>query len=188
MMIQETKKELRKRIIAERDLLSEEERMHSQVLLTERILGHQWFYRAKELLIFISYGSEIDTGEIIAKAHCLHKKVYVPKVEGDVMEFYRIMPNEALQEGYKGILEPDLSVAHEKFIFAKEKAEEVLMIMPGVAFDMMCNRIGYGKGFYDKYLADKDGMQTIAVGYAMQMVPQIEADEKDIRPMQVICL
>lgn len=188
MMIVETKKELRKRIIAERDLLSKEERMRSQGLLTERILGHQWFCEAKELLIFLSYGSEIDTGEIISEAHHLHKKVYVPKVEGDVMEFYRLMPNEILKEGYKGILEPDLSVPHEKFIFTKEKAEEVLMIMPGVAFDVMHNRIGYGKGFYDRYLADKEDMHTIAVGFAMQMVPEIAADEKDIRPMQVICL
>lgn len=184
----ETKREIRKRIISERDKLSEEERRRSQVLLTERILGHQWFCKAKELLIFVSFGSEIDTGDIISEAHRLNKKVYIPKVVGDVMEFYRLTPNEALVEGYKGIFEPDLSKEPEKFIYSKDKADEILMIMPGVAFDVMRNRIGYGKGFYDKYLADKADMHTIAVGFAMQMVSEIVADEKDIRPMQVICL
>lgn len=187
-MMVETKKELRRRIITERDLLSKEEREHSQMLLGQRILCHQWFCKAKELLIFVSYGSEIDTGGIIYEAHRLNKKVYVPKVEGDVMEFYRLMPNEVLKEGYKGILEPDLSKSPERFVYNKEKVEEVLMIMPGVAFDGKRNRIGYGKGFYDKYLADKEDMHTIAVGFAMQMVQEIPADEKDIRPMQVICL
>lgn len=62
------------------------------------------------------------------------------------------------------------------------------MIMPGVAFDVRRNRIGYGKGFYDRYLADKEGLHTIAIGFDCQMVPEIEAGEKDIKPMQVICL
>lgn len=184
----ETKRELRKRIIAERDLLSDEERKHSQTLLTEQILKHPWFCRAKELLVFISYGSEIETGEIISEAHRLHKKVYVPKIESDIMVFYRIVPEEELKEGYKGILEPDISVAHERFVFDKEKSDDVLMIMPGVAFDAGRNRIGYGKGFYDKYLTDKPELHTIAVGFAMQMVQEIEAEATDIRPMQVICV
>ena len=54
----ETKRELRKRIIAQRDLLSDAERKNSQTLLKERILSHQWFYEAKELLAFVSYGKE----------------------------------------------------------------------------------------------------------------------------------
>jgi len=184
----ETKRELRKRIIAQRDLLSDDERKSSQILLKEHVLSHQWFREAKELLVFVSYGSEIDTGEIISEAHRLQKKIYVPKIDGDVMEFYRIMPGEELKEGYKGILEPDLLVAHEKFVFLKEKTDNSLMIMPGVAFDAKRNRIGYGKGFYDKYLADKPELRTIAVGFDMQIVPEIEAEETDIRPMQVICV
>ncbi len=187
-MILETKKEIRKRILSDRDKLSDEERMRSQCLVAEKIMEHEWFDRAKDVLIFVSFGSEIDTWTIISGAHKLHKKVYVPKVEGDVMEFYRILPDEILTEGYRGIPEPDLTEVHEKFVYKKERADEVLMIMPGVAFDGMRNRIGYGKGFYDKYLQDKSDLRTIAVGFAMQMVPEIEAGERDIRPMQVICL
>ena len=63
------------------------------------------------------------------------------------------------------------------------------MIMPGVAFDAGRNRIGYGKGFYDKYLQDKEALQlrTIAIGFGCQMIDAIPAEENDIRPCQVIC-
>jgi 5-formyltetrahydrofolate cyclo-ligase len=62
------------------------------------------------------------------------------------------------------------------------------MIMPGVAFDPERNRIGYGKGFYDRYLQDKPALRTIAIGYDCQMVAEIQTEETDVKPMQVICL
>lgn len=184
----ETKKELRKRIIKERALLSYEERRRAEAVLKERIIEHQWFKKAKEVLLFVSYGGEIETKAIMEEAHRLRKKVYVPKIVHDKMTFYRIRHKEVLIEGYKGILEPDLTDAHECFVYTEDKAEYVLMIMPGVAFDAECNRVGYGKGFYDNYLADKDTLHTIAVGFTMQLVAEIESEGQDIRPMQVLCV
>jgi len=62
------------------------------------------------------------------------------------------------------------------------------MLMPGVAFDGMRNRIGYGKGFYDRYLFDKPALQlrTIAIGFKCQKVEAIPANDNDIKPYQVI--
>ncbi|MGN1148564.1 MAG: 5-formyltetrahydrofolate cyclo-ligase [Lachnospiraceae bacterium] len=184
----ETKKEIRKQALARRDALSYPQRLRSEVLVTERILGHQWYYKATELLLFISYGSEISTKEIMLDAFRCGKKVFVPKVEGEQMEFYRIMPGEQLKEGYKGIPEPDGGPDREVFIYTEEKKDSVLMLMPGAAFDPVRNRIGYGKGFYDRYLADKKSLHTIAIGFDCQMVDRIETDITDIKPMQVICL
>lgn len=184
----ETKKEIRKRVLALRETISPSERMKSEVLVTERILGHQWYYKADTLLVFVSYGSEISTAAIIEDAFRLGKKVFVPKVLGDEMEFYRILPDEKLEEGYKGILEPAVTPVKEQFVYREEIADTVLMLMPGAAFDPARNRIGYGKGFYDRYLADKKEMHTIAIGFQCQMVEAIEADENDVKPMQVICL
>lgn len=184
----ESKKEIRKRVLALRDSLGSMERKRSEILMTERILGHQWYYRSKELLVFISYGSEIDTTPIWEEALYQGKKVYAPCVKGENMEFYRIMGRFDLQPGYKGIPEPIDIDKRNLFVFSEEKITSALMLMPGVAFDPLRNRIGYGKGFYDRYLADKEGLHTIAVGYDCQMVPAIKAEEKDIRPMQVICL
>ncbi|MBO5167063.1 MAG: 5-formyltetrahydrofolate cyclo-ligase [Lachnospiraceae bacterium] len=196
-----TKKEIRKRILAKRDALKPAERFRSEALVTDRILEHQWYHKAEYILLFASYGSEISTDEILKDALKSDKKVYMPKVEGENMEFYRISAKEDLVAGYKGILEPDGT--SEKFVYEQCQREttydslelatardfvSVLMIMPGAAFDIKRNRIGYGKGFYDKYLADKPDLQTIAIGFDCQMVEYIEADDNDIKPMQVICL
>jgi 5-formyltetrahydrofolate cyclo-ligase len=208
----ETKGEIRKRILALRDGMSREERERGTLLLTDRILGHQWFYRCEDFLCFVSYGSEIGTRELILEALRIGKRVYVPKViksresvklsknateeqpsqmvpaDAPYMEFYRITSLEDLQEGYRGILEPDGET--ERFLYRSECAHRTLMLMPGVAFDKYRNRIGYGKGFYDRYLADKEDLQlcTIGVGYSCQLVEEIQAQEGDIKPYQVICV
>lgn len=185
----ETKKEIRKRVLAKREALTPAERYRSAVLVTDRILNHEWFYQAEYILLFASYGSEISTDAILQEALKKGKKVYMPRVEGDTMEFYRIASKEDLASGYKGILEPD--GMSDKFVYTetfKQNPDTMLMIMPGAAFDPKRNRIGYGKGFYDKYLADKPDLHTIAIGFDCQMVESIDADENDIKPMQVICL
>lgn len=202
------KKAVRRAALAARDALGEEERKAGSLLLTERIIGHQWFRRAEDLLCFVSYGSEIDTREIISEALRRGKRVYVPKVLEDAgerpsdggeqrpgkdagqagMEFFRIDSPEQLRKGYKGIPEP--SGDSEKYVCTPERAERTLMLMPGAAFDCFRNRIGYGGGFYDRYLSGKPALQqrTIAVGFRCQMLSEIPAEETDIRPCQVICV
>ncbi|MGN0430729.1 MAG: 5-formyltetrahydrofolate cyclo-ligase [Lachnospiraceae bacterium] len=182
----ESKKEIRKRILAKRDALTYAERFRSEILVSERILGHQWYYKAESILLFASYGSEISTEEILQDALKRGKKVYLPRVEGEDMEFYRISSKEELKEGYRGILEPDGT--SERFVYGAGESDKVLMIMPGAAFDIKRNRIGYGRGFYDRYLADKPGLYTIAIGFDCQMVDCIAEEKTDIKPMQVICL
>ena len=181
------KKKLRKSILEKRDSLSEEEQKRAQVLITERILGHQWFYLSENILCFASYGSEIRTNEILKEALQKGKKVYLPKIVGpDKMSFYRVDDLEQLKVGYHGIKEPD--EAAEEYVYDEETAKKTLLIMPGVAFDVYGNRLGYGKGFYDRYLEDKKGLwvRSIGIGHACQKVDKIETDEKDVKPYQVI--
>lgn len=160
--------------------------------MTERILGHQWFYGSDIFLCFVSYGSEIATQELLQEALRLGKKVYVPKVtnvsDDSKMHFFRMTDLSELSEGYKGIPEP--TGFTEKYEYRAEEAEKTLLLMPGAAFDGFRNRLGYGKGFYDSFLADKEALQlrTIAVGFRCQMVEEIPAREGDIKPCQVICL
>ena len=92
-----------------------------------------------------------------------------------------------LSAGYKGIPEPP-EIA-EKFVFNPDEMEHTLMLMPGVAFDVFRNRLGYGKGFYDGFLTGKNALQlrTIAVGFQCQMVERIPERDGDIKPYQVIC-
>lgn len=188
------KKAIRKAALAAREALDGSERKKGALLLTERILGHQWFYGAEEILCFVSYGSEIDTGEIIMEALRLGKRVYVPKVlQGDdktpqYMDFFRIEDMSQLKTGYRGIREP--SGDSERYVYTSERAGRTLMLMPGAAFDCFRNRLGYGGGFYDRYLANREALQlrTVAVGFKCQMVEEIPAESTDIRPCQVICV
>ncbi|MBR6477683.1 MAG: 5-formyltetrahydrofolate cyclo-ligase [Lachnospiraceae bacterium] len=184
---EDEKKGLRKKLLSVRDALSEEEQTRAEVLITERILGHQWFYLSDVILAFVSYGSEIRTGQILNEALAKGKKLFLPKVTGhDEMKFYRVTSLSELREGYKGILEPDGT--SEVYAYDSEGAKKTLMIMPGVGFDAYGNRLGYGKGFYDRFLEGKDELQirSIAIGHVCQKTEKIPSDPKDVKPYQVI--
>ena len=155
-MIKEQKKQLRKEVLARREALTEQERNRGKLLITERILGHQWYYLS------------------------------VPKVEGQEMRFYRIQSLAELKEGYKGILEPEGNT--ESYEYAPEEAANCLLLMPGSVFDPLGNRMGYGGGFYDRYLADREALRlrSIAVGFRCQQVESVPVEETDVKPYQVI--
>ena len=155
-------------------------------------MGHQWYYLSDIILAFVNYGSEIRTREIIKEALQKGKKVYVPKIErvGDIvkeeMVFYQITTLDQLKEGYRSIPEPEGDT--EQYLYSPEEAKKTLLLMPGVGFDPYRNRMGYGKGFYDRFLEDKEELwiRSIAIGHACQMTDEIPSDQKDIKPYQVI--
>lgn len=179
---------LRKEILAARSNLSSVERERAAGILAENICGHVWFEQSDTVLAFVSYGSEIDTQEIICKALQLGKQVYVPRVEGEDLTFYRIHDLKELAVGYKGIREPKGDT--RCYVYYPDEAQRTFMLMPGAVFDQNRNRIGYGKGFYDRFLSDKKELQlrTIGVGFQCQLVEAFPADAWDIKPCQVICV
>lgn len=201
MDIKEQKRAIRKSVLNKRDAMPEEQRKMADMAMADRIIGHQWFYGAEVLLAFANYGSEISTVEIIEEALRKGKKVFVPRIEkvanesggasnvshnADVMNFYCITSMNQLIAGYKGIPEPDGTT--EFFDYNSYKECRMLLLMPGVAFDIYGNRMGYGKGFYDRFLRDKELLQTfsIAIGYKCQSVEFIPVEEHDLKPYQVI--
>lgn len=155
-----TKKELRKEILELRDNLTENQRKEKSEEITNKISTHSSFQAADKILLFASYKSEVDTSLIMNKALAMGKQVYLPKVEYDEctgreeMEFYQIFSEADLEEGYKGIREPKAKPANR---FVMPADEKVLMILPGAVFDLDGNRIGYGGGFYDRYIKRLDG-------------------------------
>ena len=186
--LQDAKKTLRRQVLQRREALTEQERKRGALMLTERILGHQWFYLSDVVLGFAGYGTEIDTDEILLECLRKGKQLYLPRVEGEEMQFYLMHSLEELTVGYKGIREPKGDT--EKYVYDATEAERTLMLMPGVAFDLTRGRMGYGKGFYDRFLVSKQELQlrTIGIGFACQMVEEVPCGEEDIRPYQVICV
>ena len=143
------------------------------------------FADAQNILLFSSYGSEIPTDEIFDLCKRLGKTVYFPKVTGKDMRFFRVNDLSELSEGFHGIKEPAGDTG--EYIPA-EKCINDLMIMPGTAFDREGYRLGYGGGFYDRFLAKTPELinKTIAIGYKMQETEHIPADEHDIKPGKII--
>lgn len=184
------KRALRREVLIRRDALSETEQMNAGALITERILEHEWFREAEIVLGFASYGSEIRTDRILQETIRMGKQLYLPKIMGDEMLFFRVKDMCELQVGYKGIREPQGAGGQYIYVQRAEGTCRVLLLMPGVAFDAERGRMGYGKGFYDRFLTDKPGViaRSIGIAHACQLVEKVPCEETDIRPAQVICV
>ena len=182
----ETKTSIRKQILSLRNTMTSEERKQKSQVIIENSLKLLPVKEAEYVLCYAGYKSEAMTMDLITELLKMGKQVYLPKVSGEEMDFYRITDISFLKEGYKGIPEPDVN---KESIFTKDiweqHKERVVMILPGAAFSKSGARIGYGKGYYDRYLMQIPCMERIALCYDFQVVESIPADIHDI-PVTVI--
>ena len=174
----ESKKDIRKRVLKQRNLINREEWEEKSRRICEKVTTHPFFLNADAIYCYVDYKNEVCTRDILAQAWKLGKNVAVPKVNGEEMSFYYIDNMGELKAGYFGILEPTTTNTADD--------ENVLVIMPGAAFDQNKNRIGYGKGFYDRYLERHPQHRTIALAFAFQMIEGIPSDTHDIQPDIII--
>ena len=101
------------------------------------------------------------------------------------MDFYRIVSLDDLEEGYKGIREPG-TCDGEMLFHAGAGQEKSLMLMPGSVFDRERNRIGYGGGYYDRYLERETGFTVMAVCFDIQVQEKIPSDIHDRKPDMIL--
>lgn len=173
------KQELRNSIRRLREQMDAEEKRRRDRMIADRVSAHEAFLKAEKLLVYMHYGSEARTDEIINRALITGKQVYVPRVSGRKMDFYKIRSLNECAPGYRKIPEPPQEA--ELYVPAPEACKEpVLMILPGLAFDVSGNRIGYGGGFYDRYLTGYPDCVKMGIAYDFQYVGQIPAEENDI--------
>lgn len=121
-----------------------------QETIERKLFSSDCFKNASQIYAYVSYNDEVDTENIIKTSLSFGKKVAVPKCINSIgdMQFYYINSFEELKEGMYGILEPD-----EKICKKADDFSGALCIVPGVCFDMSNNRVGYGKGYYDRFLS-----------------------------------
>ena len=134
------KKEIRAKILKMRQALPKEEVREKSLRIMRRIEETETFKNADNLLAYIDFRGEVATGTLIEKAWELGKKVYVPRVAGKEMEFYRIYSFEDLEKGAYGILEPK----KECPVYEAGEGQTTLAILPGSVVDEKKNRVGYG--------------------------------------------
>lgn len=179
------KKTLRKELIARRDNMNSRIWWSSSSLIQRNVLKSTVYKLCDVLLIYSDYHNEVETISVIEDALVAGKEVYLPKIINNpdsfdqAMEFYRIYSTLELMEGYKGIKEP-IEDAGRSFSYELNKSRNCLMIVPGVAFDKNKYRLGYGKGFYDKYLCDKPAILKIGIAFDFQVISDLPTEENDV--------
>jgi len=181
MAIFNDKKILRKEILTKRNNIDvvEKEEMDKKIL--NKFYESKYYRESKNIFIYISYDSEINTKEIINKSLIDNKKIYVPRTEFKtrLMDAVEITSLDDLIESEYGILEPSIYEPHI------EPNELDLIVVPGVGFDRNGGRMGYGAGFYDRYFKkiSKDKMKKIvklALAYDFQILEDVPMNEQDV--------
>lgn len=167
------KKELRRSIREQKRAMSEAEIDARSAKLGELFAASDAYKNARTIYGYLPYNQEVRTVPMLERALKDGKRVAVPKCYGDEMKFIFLDDLSKVEKGYAGIPEPiaDDPVADD---------ETALVLMPGLAFDPQGHRIGYGGGFYDKFLAAEPNHPTLALCYEFQMLPKLETEEHDI--------
>ena len=172
------KKDIRKSILDQREKVDTDVRMEWDKDIFNKLINTEFYKNAAVIFVYVSFQSEVDTHKIIKHALLTGKTIYVPKIEPEKnrMEIFKINNLEELKIGYFGILEPqpNYKVADSNNID--------LILMPGVAFDRLGGRVGYGKGFYDVFLKkiNKEAYK-IALTYDFQVLDKVPMDEFDVK-------
>lgn len=171
------KKELRKHMLQKRNRLEEDYRKHANAAITEAFLHSSVYQACKTLFIYISYSSEVDTNEIITRAISDGKTMLVPLTDqvNKKMDAIQITDfNTQLCKSCCGILEPNFA---SKEPYPPEKID--LIVVPGVAFDRRGYRIGYGGGYYDRYLCQSPNAKTVGFAYEQSLTDEIPSESHD---------
>lgn len=182
MHLAEWKAEERKKYMYLRDTLSKDERRKKSEQICETLYGLEEYCQAADVFCYVSFRSEVETIKLIDKILLDQKHLYVPRVFGREMCFFEIHSRADLISGNFGILEPVLRQGIEEAL----PSEDSLMILPGVAFDTEGRRLGYGGGYYDRYLEHVSGCKRIGLAYERQIADVLPQEVSDIAADMVI--
>lgn len=156
------KNELREKILSKRNALDPAKRRAKSRAIVEKLLNLDTFRYAEAVMLYVSFGSEVETQQAIQKTHRMGKKVFVPDAVG-VLE----VGSGSIKRGNPGEID--------------------LVVVPGIAFDFLGNRLGYGTGWYDKFVHRlKPGVDLIGIAFDDQIVEAIPNEVHDIRVHQIV--
>ncbi len=196
-----TKKEIRKQILAERRALDEETVALASQVVCRKVLGIDAYEEAEDVCLYMPIRNEIDAMLLAEPAIAEGKRVWVPKV----IEKYSAKSadgsgadSDGQSKGGAGIMrfnaytgEDDIVTGaydirestSEEFL---EPTDKTLIIMPGAVFTPWRDRIGYGGGFYDRFLDEHPQCRTIALCFDLQVVDELPTEEFDRKPDYVV--
>lgn len=174
--VMKMKDKLRKSIEKKRNTLSTSEVLEKSSRIKKRIFEIKLFRDAQTILFYVSYGNEVYTHDMIKESISMGKTVVVPKsvTKDHTLILSRLTNWNDLKVGAYNILEPK-----------KESIKEVdiesidLIIVPGIVFDIHRNRIGHGKGYYDRLLNNSRNIPSVGLAFEFQIVEDIKSEQHD---------
>ena len=167
------KKALRRAIGEKKRAMTSAQIEEASRCLTEKFLNTDFYRNCKSVYAYLSYNQEVRTDALIRRAIQDGKRVAVPKVYGGQMRFIWLDDPDRIAPGAYNIPEPiaDAPVADDK---------TALVLMPGLAFDRKGHRLGYGGGFYDRFLAKETEHPLVALCYGFQLLDHLETEQHDV--------
>ncbi len=163
-----------------RKSLSAEQKSQKDLSIYERIVNLDKYKRAKKVLLYCSKDIEVDTKAIIKNALDCDKQVYLPRCIGQDMVFYKINSFDDLRQGSFGLLEPKIEC--EKYL---DSNCDDFCIIPALAVDEHKYRLGYGKGYYDRFLVGFKGYKCVLC-YSENVVNKLPVFATDVKADKVI--
>ena len=173
-----TKADLRKAYLQKRDEICSEDRKAWSLQILEQLSKHKIYQEARVIFTYVSFRSEVDTLGIIEQLLQEGKRVFVPVVNTALRNMHaaEIFSIQDLKSGYKGILEPSFDAPKANV------AEIDLCLIPGAVFDSRGFRIGYGGGYYDRFLPTlNESAYCIGLAFEAQMVDELPHENHDVK-------
>lgn len=183
-MDMKSKKEMRKEMLKARDCLTQEEVRRCSERICAVIAETEAYEKAGNICLYMPVRNEVEVTLMEKQARKDGKTLWIPKVEGEILTFYRWDEDMEMTTGSFGIREPSGSAAQP--LTALTEQTPVLVIMPGTVFSERRDRIGYGGGYYDRFLTGRKNDRTIAVCYDFQIVKELPAEVHDVRPDMIV--
>lgn len=174
------KKDMRKHMLFIRDFIKPQDILKRSYIIVNMIKSTEIFKNSKNIMLFASFGSEVFTHDFIKECITMGKNVSLPYIQGQDMKISQIYNFDELKKGYKDILEVEKTL-----IKPFDKYELDLIITPCVCYDLDKYRIGYGKGFYDRFFEGCEDIFKLGICFDECLVEHIEHDELDI-PVDMI--
>ena len=175
-----SKSEIRKQVLARRDALPTEQRRALSERITRRLLALEAYRDARCVMAYASFGSEFETGGFIADVLAQDKALVLPRVErgGRTLQLHAVTdPARQLAPGVWGIPQPLADLCPPV-----PASQLDFVLVPGVAFTRRCERLGYGGGYYDRFIRSLvPRPPLVAAAFALQVVPMLPMSETDQR-------
>lgn len=182
------KQSIRSKYLSCRDSMTQSERLTKSRMIWELLGEEKEFREAEILLVYMDYRSEVMTTGLVEKLLLPEngKRVFAPVVEGLDIAFYEIGSLSDLHKGYQGIREPESS--KEKLFTEKLMREnKCFLLLPGSVYDRQLGRMGYGKGFYDRFLRRFEGIPNAGLAFSCQIAPvPVPSDSRDVKVERVV--